>query len=509
MAEKGTPIVDFTEPEWLAIVPSPAAPGASWLFHDSANDVPRPPLDRKTMLRELGRRSPLLRLDVKLHMVMVPWASRIMLRAAVWVIPAVIVVLSSIPFNDGRYTTASLAAGIVSNLWFVIVTALPVVFGGLSQFWKSFARGGTAREPDYNVHVLAGLIRWSQLVDEDSVDGRRAADERESADPPKAGSILLRHFPSDPLCPCAAPTCAGRLGKSASLLRLAEASSRVLLVTASLMMVLTTPLVVRAPVFWTSSWALPGALAWLAAVNYVFFNVFGRFSTNASLLRLTLRIQRRAMLLSLRSFFDRFEEAIFGGDGTATSAGVAESARIPASELYPKLHYRLASNWERRIPFLLSGRILLSHIFAGTSLPFIVDLAVGSCIPAYVVLCYIYILCVLITDLTHLSLSNEQIDAITELYRQAQTEIRDKLVRAQALPFDPERARLMDALREHDRLLASFREVNVFRAKFLGFVVDFAVLRTFLVTVFTVLVGLWSILRGSFFFTLDSMCPSR
>ncbi|KAI9022083.1 hypothetical protein DFJ74DRAFT_706977 [Hyaloraphidium curvatum] len=221
----------------------------------------------------------------------------------------------------------------------------------------------------------------------------------------------------------------------------------------------------------------------------------GRFTTNASLLRLSLRIQRRAMFVALRDFIDSFDRAIFGGEA---------STELPDARLYPKLHYRLADTWEKRVPFLVSGRLFLGLVSITFALPTVVNLAVGSCIPAYSVVLLVLLLVVTITDLTHVALSNEQIEKITELYRQAQTGIRDKLVRARRLPPDPARAPLLEALREHDRLLESFREVAGFRGRFLGFVVDFGVLRTFLVTVFTLLVGLWSILRGSIVFTLDS-----
>ncbi|KAI9034704.1 hypothetical protein DFJ74DRAFT_763283 [Hyaloraphidium curvatum] len=256
--------------------------------------------------------------------------------------------------------------------------------------------------------------------------------------------------------------------------------SRLVPLTTSCFLILATPLLVH-PTYWTSWWALSGALAILGCLDFVPVNVLGRFATNASLLRLSVRVQRRAMLLSLRRFLDGFDRALFSGNG----CGERELADV---QLYVQLHYRLADAWERRVPFLVSGHILLGFSLAGTAVPFVVNLAAGSCIPAYLAAGFVFILAITVADLVHVALSNEQIERITELYRQAQTEIRDKIVRAQALPPDPDRAPVLKALKGHDRLLDSFLQVSGFRGKFLGFVVDFGVLRTFLVTIFTVMI---------------------
>ncbi|KAI9019944.1 hypothetical protein DFJ74DRAFT_142515 [Hyaloraphidium curvatum] len=392
----------------------------------------------------------------------------------------------------------------VRGLFHVSVSFLIVMPSALTRTWKAFAPvrgkpgGDPAPEPDYSAHALAGLVRWSQLVELDSrsVTGRG---EAENGSATGGASRLLEHRTGDPLCPCPLTSCAGRLVRSAPLLCLVEALARTLPPTGFILFVLATPMMVRAVPFWTSWWALPGVLAVVGALDYIPINTIGRFSTNASLLRLSLRVQRRAMFLSLNDMLDAFDRVIFSEH---------PAGDIPDAQLYAKLHYRLAEIWERRVP-IVSGRIMLGFASAAFAVPLVADLAAGSCIPVFVVLSFVYLINVSTTDLTHVALSNEQIELITELYRQAQTAIRDMLVRAAPLPPDPDRAHLLDALAKHDRLLASFREVSGFRGRFLGFVVDFGVLRTFLVTVFTLLVGLWSILRGSVFFTLDSICPTR
>ncbi|KAI9026013.1 hypothetical protein DFJ74DRAFT_663011 [Hyaloraphidium curvatum] len=368
-----------------------------------------------------------------------------------------------------------------------------VLFASLGRTYRQVAtaKGHSAQrppEPDYAAHPLAVLVRWSQLVELDSAGADR--------EPRGDVSPLLRHDEADPLCPCAAGTCAGSLVRSVPVLSLLEVSCRLLAVTTPNVLALSSPMIISAGPFWTSWWAVPGMLALLGLADYVPVNVVGRFPTNASLLRLSLRIQRRAMLLSLRSLLASFNHAL------------SSAAEPPDDDLYARLHYRLADAWERRVPHM-SGGVLLGFAAGMFLVSLVSNLAAGSCVPAYAAAGFAYILLMASTDLAHAALSNEQIERITDLYRGAQTEIRDMLVRAERHPPSPALSRVERALRRHDALLSSFREVAVFRGRFLGFVADFGVLRTFLVTVFTLAVGLWSVARGSVFFTLDSICPAR
>lgn len=71
-------------------------------------------------------------------------------------------------------------------------------------------------------------------------------------------------------------------------------------------------------------------------------------------------------------------------------------------------------------------------------------------------------------------------------------------------------SRAVEMLDRHDRVLSSFLEADRYRARFLGFPIDVGVLRTLIVTLFTLAVGLWSVLKGSgLVFTFDNFCHTR
>jgi hypothetical protein len=114
----------------------------------------------------------------------------------------------------------------------------------------------------------------------------------------------------------------------------------------------------------------------------------------------------------------------------------------------------------------------------------------GSCIPAWTLVAICCYLTMFIIDLVNHSVANSEINTIRDLYMEAKTEVRLAIPQSRT----PEvRALLTD----HDRILSSFLSSDRYRARILGFAVDVGVARTVLVTLFTVAVGLWSVLRSS------------
>jgi hypothetical protein len=67
---------------------------------------------------------------------------------------------------------------------------------------------------------------------------------------------------------------------------------------------------------------------------------------------------------------------------------------------------------------------------------------------------------------------------------------------------------MADHLRYHDLLLSSYLEADHLKAKFLGYAVDFGVIRSALATLLTIAIGLYSVLRAvGVFVTVESVCP--
>lgn len=104
--------------------------------------------------------------------------------------------------------------------------------------------------------------------------------------------------------------------------------------------------------------------------------------------------------------------------------------------------------------------------------------------------------------------ANSQISDITVLYSDTERALSGILAEARQLPFTMERRDVYDRLVAHISLLQTFEKADRLRSKFLGVPVSWGVVKTFFVTLFTLAVGLWSVLKGAgITFTMQSVCP--
>ncbi|KAI9027972.1 hypothetical protein DFJ74DRAFT_661339 [Hyaloraphidium curvatum] len=492
---------DFTPAEWAAIVPEPCR--SLDALYPSADGPGAPPLPAAALLREVGKRSRALVFALRLQLKLLPWTSRIALRCELYCFLGAAASLSLLAFDTG-YGKPQLVAGLFAVLFdFATTMVFIVVFAGDFGSWRTFARPAARREKvdapeaDFSGHALAGLARWSAIAG----DGEDTSDKDKERDPgAPAASLLVRHDSSDALCSCA--DCVASILQSAPWLHLLDLFIRLCVAMLRILFIMSSPIMV-VPAYWRTPWAVLGAAAVLAGVNYGVFNVIGRFSTSVSLLRLSLRVRRRATLLGLRELLDWCRASLAeSGDSEAPSAREPRWDKAP--DLYMRLHRRLADSWSFRIPFLTAPPLLIGVGVFNSVVSLCANIVAGSCIPLYVFFMLLLVLALTVIDIVNLSLSNQQIDAIAGLYREARARIREMLVSHPDLPTKTYRE-----LRNHDALLESFLGVEGFRAKFLGFVVGFGVLRTFVITIFTVGIGLFSLLRGSVFVPVDSVCPTR
>lgn len=103
---------------------------------------------------------------------------------------------------------------------------------------------------------------------------------------------------------------------------------------------------------------------------------------------------------------------------------------------------------------------------------------------------------------------NEQIVTVTSLYADCERSLRSMIFQAHSLPPTPDRQAVINRLASCASLLQTLEKADRLRAKFLGVPVSWGVLKTFLVTMLTLAIGLWSILRGvGVGFTLQTVCP--
>jgi hypothetical protein len=106
-------------------------------------------------------------------------------------------------------------------------------------------------------------------------------------------------------------------------------------------------------------------------------------------------------------------------------------------------------------------------------------------------------------DFITFAISNSNVDAIALLYTQARNELLVLLEQGG-------NAEARQDLRYSADVLASFSDIEHYKARFMGFMITFDILRTLLAPLFTLGVGLWSIMRNLWIFaTVETYCPTR
>ncbi len=105
---------------------------------------------------------------------------------------------------------------------------------------------------------------------------------------------------------------------------------------------------------------------------------------------------------------------------------------------------------------------------------------------------------------------NAQISSVTNLYGDALRALDSLISEASGLPQTSERRDVISRLTAHASVLQTSEKADRLRGKYLGVPVTWTVIKTLFVTVFTLAVGLWSVLRGlGVFFSVETVCPLR
>ncbi|KAI9011564.1 hypothetical protein DFJ74DRAFT_683970 [Hyaloraphidium curvatum] len=177
------------------------------------------------------------------------------------------------------------------------------------------------------------------------------------------------------------------------------------------------------------------------------------------------------------------------------------------AEPYEDICERLAVLWRNRFPSRSATPVVMTNYLLVPVIVAIATIISGSCIPAWPFFTFAYGLLLVFTDLVNHASSNSQVSAASSLLRQAAKESTRLLARAsaQGLAASPAAA----ALARHAELLSAYAAADGCKARFAGFVVTYGTARTFAVTLFTLGVGLWSVLRGAGVYVVpDIACPA-
>lgn len=433
--------------------------------------------------------------------------------------------------NDNLFESKQLIAGTIA----VGVSFLSI---WCSQVISSCAaRRGSRTTQDCESASIAPvelLVRWHQLLCgelntfENSKSGAKEKDT--------SSSLLLKHEPNDNLCPCS--ECLRTLPQDIFWDRARRPTALHVYAMFAGFALGWTPMVQFGSLFWSQPWGIfLGVVFATSIVVYSGNAIIDKWlHPSVPLVRLKGQIYHRASSLALRAFLEKAKADL----RCPSSHEQTSDPKDPSDpELFIRLHAGYMARWQEShleasdlfvffmvmlmpaafvvscIINLVSKHLVLSGIPVGRRCPnnqgyFLYHQAAGSCMTLWSVAWLLMTVAYSAFSLTTLPIANGQITAITSLYGDAQRALDMLLAQASCLPQTPERRDVMTKLSAHSSLLQTFREADRLRAKFLGIPVTWGVVKTFFVTLFTLGVGLWSVLRGvGVFFTLQTVCPVR
>ncbi|KAI9013551.1 hypothetical protein DFJ74DRAFT_710007 [Hyaloraphidium curvatum] len=472
----------FSAPEMLALFPAPLRPPPGLLSPAPPDDAladarAADPLTRSALLDAL-RPWPLLHAEVRAQQLLLPVAARFPLLSLAANACGLAMLAPQWVFADrlGRFSPAELGFGTAVTAAFAVWLLGVTVFLPLRVYRARFAPAA-----DLSGHPWAVVARWSQLC----------------ASLPH--SPLLRHDPADDLCPCAAEACAGKLPGRAAALRMTEGVARIVFTLLLINPFYWMPAVTYGLYSWTTPWSLALlVLYFLTNIVTPVIAIAASIPSNPAVLHLSLRLHRRAVLITMRDLAARYRSLLLDGPRAAP-----DDRRILVPEPYATLHTLLVPTWLNRLHTGVAGpHVALVAVLAVAV--GVASIAFGNCVVGFTLFALLYAAVYTAIDMANYVVSNSQVGNILSLHSQAESLLRDLASRSASAdptgdsPSAVPRARARELARDHAGILAAHaRGAGGFLAKFAGAVVDAGVARTALVTVFTIAAGLWSVLRGS------------
>ncbi|KAI9004545.1 hypothetical protein DFJ74DRAFT_418073 [Hyaloraphidium curvatum] len=352
-----------------------------------------------------------------------------------------------------------------------IATTVQAAYSGLLipglvfTTWSARGIAGVHRtrvNEDFSGHVYGGVARWAQLC----AEGR---------------SRLIQHDGGDPLCPCSSPSCALRSADTAAMTALFLNSVFSCFESFVFFAQTWTATVTFAPRTFASPWSTVLAVFNIAAISiYQLVRIPADLVQNPPL-DLAKRIRHRAVLMLMQDVVAR-----------------RDSLSLPAStEPYVAFHYSLSTAWASNLARFHGGSGFVLFVAGFCLANCIVMAAADGCIPLAWPLLLLEVLASSTLRMIFLTASwNAGISSIRALYSSAATQLLKR-------ETDPA---LGSPARTHAELLRAFAADDM-RGKWLGIPVDYSVARTVAVTGVTVVLGLWTVVRGAgVVFTIQNVC---
>ncbi|KAI9032415.1 hypothetical protein DFJ74DRAFT_654344 [Hyaloraphidium curvatum] len=318
------------------------------------------------------------------------FGARPMLRFACAYWPGCLLSVAVWDFGGDRFSQRNLAVGTAASLVFAILGLLPFLtpivlsYGMRGLGAMATGRAAAPPKPDFNLHAMAGIVRWIQLVGspEQQQDTPHLASKDfdiETSAPPQHSLVLLAHEDGDSACPCPRPTCAGSLLGASSTFAFLDLSIKMLFAIWLTLLFSWTPLVTLGSQTWRVWWgAVLGVAALLGMFVFIVLNNLVRRITNIRLLALQGRIHRRLLAIALEDLVERSALALSNGNPT-------ESYLPPEPEPYEVLHGLLATAWRTGLEFLAFGRLGYVIFLVVFIISAAIDAIGAGCIPLWCV----------------------------------------------------------------------------------------------------------------------------
>ncbi|KAI9010229.1 hypothetical protein DFJ74DRAFT_686445 [Hyaloraphidium curvatum] len=372
---------------------------------------------------------------------------------------------------SGFFDVRGLAVGLAVMLFNTSAYNVGLMLQGVPA-WKN--------PPTEDGSVFAGLVRWLELCD------------RAAVNPP----ALLRHEDGDPLCPCPLPGCGGNAARASAALRGTRYVVQMLAGNLTyFVFIYWTPAVFLATETWTVAWrAVLMAYVAISQTVILFSMYLEDQVTDVALVGLDGRLEVRAIRLSLVGVIDACvpPSSLLGSEGTTALPAVAD---------YVALHQLLGPKWRSRVAASLAYNQLVAVVFLCDVFVFFVSLVGAGCAPAWILAVLLWRAVDALYMSTTWASCNAHVAAHARLYARAAQDIRLSIARGN-LPTPP-------AAQSHLAVLDAFAAPGPreFATAF-GVPVTFGFVRGAAVTIVTVAVGLFGILRGAGArATVQSFCP--
>jgi hypothetical protein len=170
------------------------------------------------------------------------------------------------------------------------------------------------------------------------------------------------------------------------------------------------------------------------------------------------------------------------------------------------LQNQLLPCWRNRTSYLSGGKAAALFLVVIETIIEIVYVATGSCLTLWPISSSLYVLVVLVPDLLNISLANSKLVEMSEVYRLTRNRIRE-LVWLASRTDDAVNSRVMTNVAQLDDLLSAYSDLTHYLGKFLGFMASYNLMRNLFISLFTGLVGFWTLPRGlGIAFTVESAC---